>query len=414
MRARSLSVAGACTAALLLGACSSSTGGTAAPAPSPAPGTAIASPAGQPSVTSDGVGVLGAVALPGTPTEDDGAALLAPDPGGDVLAFLRELSAEGGDLSTLVALGLITPEGPDGGADAPGVISEDQLPAVDDPVLVDAGGDVAVVVGWVGEPGDAVRFGFQRLDRGDGAAVLVDVPALGAADPDEVTADLAPDGSVLYLLVETPDYRSVVLAVDPDDGAVLAQAEVPAPAGRVVLPRAVAAVPGGGVVTAVDVSVPEGGIDTTAFLTRFDAALVPAGAEVVLAPDEEEHSTTYSLTVLDDGTAVAVVGTGVVALGGLRLVSVAGDVVSTVAELPEEALGPAALAVDPTSGTAYLALRDADTGYAVLVVADLAAGTTEDVELCRYGRPDAVAVADDGTVWVSGVCRDDAVVWAVG
>ncbi|MGY1773044.1 hypothetical protein [Blastococcus sp. SYSU D00813] len=412
MRARALSVAGACTAALLLGACSTTTGGTAAPAA--APGTAIASPGGDPSVTSGGVGVLGAVALPGEPAEDDGSALLAPDPGGDVLAFLRQLSAEGGDLSTLVALGLITPEGPDGGADAPGVISEDQLPAVDDPVLVDTGGDVAVVVGWVGEPGDAVRFGFQRLDRGAGAAVLVDAPVLAAADPDEVTADLAPDGSVLYLLVQAPDHRSVVLAVDPGNGAVLAQAEVPAPAGRVVHPRAVAAVPGGGLVTAVDVSVPEGGIDTTAVLTRWDAALAPAGAELVLAPDEEEHSTTYSLAVVDDGTAVAVVGTGVVALGGLRLVTVAGDVVTTVAELPEEALGPAALAVDPTGTTAYLALRDSDTRYAVLVVADLGAGTTESVELCRHGRPDDVAVADDGTVWVSGVCRDDAVVWAVG
>lgn len=410
MRARSLSVAGACAAALMLGACSTGTAGTAAPAP----GTAIASPGGDPSVTSDGVGVLGAVALPGSPTEDDGSALLAPDPGGDVLAFLRQLSTEGGDLSTLVALGLITPEGPDGGADAPGVISEDRLPAVDDPVLVDTGGDVAVVVGWVGEPGDAVRFGFQRLDGGTGTAVLVDAPVLAAADPDEVTADLAPDGSVLYLLVRTPDLRSVVLAVDPGDGAVLAEAEVPAPPGRVVHPRAVAAVPGGGVVTAVDVSVPEGGIDTTAVLTRWDAALLPTGAELVLAPDEEEHSTTYSLAVLDDGTAVAVVGTGVVALGGLRLVTVADDVVTTVAELPEEALGPAALAVDPTGGTAYLALRDSDSRYAVLVVADLAAGTTESVELCRHGRPDDVAVADDGTVWVSGACREDAVVWAVG
>ncbi len=304
MRSRPLPAAGALLAALLLAGCTQTTAGQATPRADDGP-RAIPTPSVRPDV--------GTVPLPGSPTENGGAALLGSQGDDEVVGVLRRPSDEGGYLGTVVSLGLLTPDGPGTSPGEPEVLDEAVVPMV----------------------GDAV------------------------------------------------------------------------------IPRAVAAVPGGGVVTAVDLVLPGGDDDSSAVLTRWGAALVPVGEELELAPDEEVYSTTHQVAVLDDGTAVAAVSTGRVAGAELRLVAVAGDVVSTVAELPD-AIDPGGLAVDRAGGSAYLAVRERGSASAVLVLADVAAGTTDTVDLCRFGAVDDVAVAaDGGAVWVSGVCDDQAVVWAV-
>ncbi len=397
MRTRSLSVAGACAAALLLTACTHETAGSATPRGVDAP-RAVPTPTPGPDPST--------VRLPGPPTENGRAALLAPQGDDEVVALLREPTDEAGYLGALVSLGLITPEGPGSGPDEPGVLDESVVPAVGDPVLVATGPDGETTV-LVGDVGGAI-----------GALVLTDSvvtvpfrsPALVGAQ--EVDAVLSPDGEVVYLLVRTAADLAVLLAVGTLDGQVRAEVELTRPGGTRVVPRALAALPDGGVVTTADVVVPGGEDDSTAVLARWDAGLAPIGEQVELAPDEDAYSTTFEVAVLADGTAVALVATGRVAGQVLRLVTATADVVTTVEELPE-AIDPGGYAVDAAGATAYLAVRERGAPYATLVVADLGAGTTDTVDLCREGAVDDVAVAADGGVWVSGVCDDDAVVWAV-
>ncbi|MGY1743425.1 MULTISPECIES: hypothetical protein [unclassified Blastococcus] len=406
MRSRSLPAAGALTAALLLAGCTSSIDGSAAPLAGAGPAGAPA-PAAAPDVR--------VVPLLAPATADRRAALLAPDGDDGAVALLRELSDEGGDLSTFVALGLITPEGPGSGPDEPGVTAETTVPAVDDPVLVahSPEGGLTVLVGSIGEPGADVRFGFLVLTDSV-QTVHVDDPQL--ADPDTVAAALSADGAVLYLLAQDDGAPAVLFAVDTADGAVLARTDVEVPGGGEVTARGLAAVPDGGVVAGVDVGVIDGGAATSATLLRWDADLEPAGEELALAPDTGTSSV-HEVAVLDDGTAVAAVSAARPGDEQLRLVAVAGDVLTTVAELPDD-FDPGGLAVDPDGGSAYLAVRERDTYVPTLVVADLAGGPATTVDLCRVGFVDDVAVAaDGGVVWVSGVCDEGTtgpVVWAVG
>ena len=403
MRWRSLSPAGACAAALLLGACSAGIGGAASPV-LPGSGT------DRSDVAVDAV--IGDVRLPGDVPPDRRPALLAADPGGDVVAFLRQLADEGGDLSTALALSLVTGD-TDGGAPAeelPGVVSEVQVPAVDDPVLVDAGGGTTVVVGSVGEPGDDVRYGFLRLGDGDPTAVLVDSPALD--DADRVSADLSPDGAVLHLFAQTGEEPPVLLAVDTDDGTVLAEVEVADPSGEDLIARGVAALP----------ERRRGDRERCRGARRrgrHDRGARPLGPRPgprrrggrAGARRRLEHRVggrrprRRHRRRLPGRRAAGLPGA---AAGGCRRRRR-----HDVTELPE-AIDPGGLAVDPAGGAAYLAVRERGTWVPTLVVADVGAGTTGTVPLCPVGAVDDVAVAGDGVVWVSGVCDGAAVVWAVG
>ncbi|SEP15771.1 hypothetical protein [Trujillonella endophytica] len=405
MRSSPLAAGGALAAALVLAACTSSVSGTASAPSTSSPGTSASTPT-DPPAPPDGGGVpdvrVGAVPLPGNGTDDGGAALLAADGDGDVVAFLRELSAEGGDLSTVLTLGRLTPDGPGSDPDEASVLTEDEVPAVDDPVLVavDPRTGGILVAGLIGEPGDDVRFGVLSLtDRATG--VLIDAPALTASET--VAAALSPDGGTLYLLTGAPDAAPVLLAVDPTDGAVLASVEVAAPGTST--PQALAAA-GDEVVAVLDA----GNGTPSAVLARWDADLSPLGT-VALASDAATSSA-VDVTLRPDGTAVAVLTTGTGAEPALRLVTVDGDDV-TALELP--GTSPTALAA--SGDLAAVAVLDGPAGAPTLLVVDLASGASTAVELCGGGTTDDVVLSDDGaTAWVSGVCHNedrDPTVWAV-
>ncbi|MGY1601765.1 hypothetical protein [Geodermatophilus sp. SYSU D00815] len=364
-------------------------------------GTATAAAAGEPSAAPEG-DPTGAPAdlLAVVPVEDRPSAL-TPDLGSGASAVITpDDDPEGGP--SLVRIGPVE----DGGGPASIQVVEDRpAPSVGLPHAAHTAEDGTVVLVGIPHPGDPLRLRVVSVDDG-----VASEPATVDPGPEArfVHTALSPDGRTLYLLVDDGG-TAELLAADPATGQVTARAPVDLLTTEPVEAAGLVATPAGGLVAVFDA----GGAPVVA---EFDAALTRRGEPVGLTTDGALGSA-LSITLLPDGRALVAVDVGTEDAQRIRLVAVAADVLTDVAELgggSGTASWTGALVVD-TDGLAHLPGQV--DGRLVVTVVDVEAGeAVGDVPLCDDGEVTTVAASRHGSVvYLGGGCAASGdVVWAVG